>query len=167
MQIKKCSQKQQGFTLIEVVVVLVLVGILTALAGSGFVIGVRGYLMATENAAITQKAELALSRLAREIRVCHDCSGSGFIINNSTGQFTYETGEVNLGARRLEYDDADGELRIGPLAGTTRTLVDGLSAFSLRFETDGRIAISFSFNHQQSGSPQVFETMVLPRNTEG
>ena len=50
-------RSQKGFTLIEIVVTLVLVGILAALGGFGIVQAVKGYITVKENSAITQKAQ--------------------------------------------------------------------------------------------------------------
>ena len=60
-------KKNAGFTLIEVIAVLVLVGIIAAVAGLGIVRGVEGYLFAQSNTEITQKAQLALARMTREL----------------------------------------------------------------------------------------------------
>ncbi len=51
---------------IEIIVTLVLVGILAALGGMHRT-GVKGYITVKENSAITQKAQLAMSRINREI----------------------------------------------------------------------------------------------------
>ena len=59
-------RNKAGFTLIEIMVSLVLVGLIASIAGTSVVMGTRGYLFARENDAITQKAQLALGRLNRE-----------------------------------------------------------------------------------------------------
>ncbi|MBN1663708.1 MAG: type II secretion system protein [Deltaproteobacteria bacterium] len=56
-----------GFTLIEVIVSLILVGILAAVGGMAIVQAVQGYMAVRNNATITQKAELAMARITREI----------------------------------------------------------------------------------------------------
>ena len=60
------ARSQKGFSLIELVAVLVLVGMMAAFVGIGLVQGVQGYIFARENAVTTQKAQAALARLARE-----------------------------------------------------------------------------------------------------
>lgn len=57
-----------GFTLIEMIVTLLIVGLMAAIGGMGIVQAVRGYVTVRENAAITQKAQLAMSRITREIQ---------------------------------------------------------------------------------------------------
>src|SRR5512135_1627789 len=59
-------RKTAGFTLIEIMVSLVLVGLIASIAGTLVITATRGYLYARENDAITQKAQLALGRLNRE-----------------------------------------------------------------------------------------------------
>jgi prepilin-type N-terminal cleavage/methylation domain-containing protein len=59
-------RNKKGFTLIEIMVSLVLVGLIAAISGTSVVTATRSYLFARENNAITQKAQLALGRLNRE-----------------------------------------------------------------------------------------------------
>ncbi len=65
---RKVIESKKGFTLIEVIAVLLIVGVMAALGGMGIVQAVKGYLAVKENAAITQKAQLAMSRITREIQ---------------------------------------------------------------------------------------------------
>ena len=46
---------------------LLIVGILGAIAGMGLVTGMRGYMQAKENAHLAQKAQIALTRINREL----------------------------------------------------------------------------------------------------
>jgi prepilin-type N-terminal cleavage/methylation domain-containing protein len=59
-------RNKAGFTLIEITVSLVLVGLIAAISGTSVITATRSYLFARENNAITQKAQLALGRLNRE-----------------------------------------------------------------------------------------------------
>ena len=62
-----CIGAQKGFTLIEIVVTLLLVGILATLGGMFIVRGVKGYVEVQQNSVATQKAQMAMSRINREI----------------------------------------------------------------------------------------------------
>jgi prepilin-type N-terminal cleavage/methylation domain-containing protein len=65
-----CAEK--GFTLLEVILALVLTAILAAIAGAGVVSGFNLFAAARDNTHITQKANLALNRLTRELREITD-----------------------------------------------------------------------------------------------
>lgn len=67
-----------GFTLIEIIVSLVIMGILSIIAGTGIVAGLNGWMTARENVHLTQKAQLALQRMSREFLEHTDILG----INN-------------------------------------------------------------------------------------
>lgn len=60
-------RKQAGFTLIEIIVVLIIGGIMMTVAGMAIVTGMKGYLFAKDNASITRNAQLAMTRLSREL----------------------------------------------------------------------------------------------------
>lgn len=125
---KRITKNQAGFTLIEVIVTLLLVGISAALAGMWIVSVANGYLFAQRNMDNTQKAQLAMTRLAKEftaIRSVTSASASGITYDRAnydyaTGTFGTLTGQtVSLNGATLELNgDA---------------LLDGVSGFSLSF----------------------------------
>jgi prepilin-type N-terminal cleavage/methylation domain-containing protein len=67
MEGERVMRHKAGFTLIEIMVSLVLVGLIASIAGTLVITATRGYLYARENDAIAQKAQLALGRLNREL----------------------------------------------------------------------------------------------------
>ena len=58
----------KGFTLIEIISVLILAGFLTLLAGKGISLFINGFLFARDNAAIAAKAEIAMMRFTKELQ---------------------------------------------------------------------------------------------------
>jgi prepilin-type N-terminal cleavage/methylation domain-containing protein len=67
IKIKFVTEKR-GFTLIELVTAIVVIAILSAFTGMGFVYMVRGYVVAKKNADTVQNAEIILARLAKELK---------------------------------------------------------------------------------------------------
>ncbi|OGP64156.1 MAG: hypothetical protein A2169_04235 [Deltaproteobacteria bacterium RBG_13_47_9] len=141
------KSRHKGFTLIEVIAVLIIVGILAAFAGLGIVVAVQGYIFSKDNAIISEKAQLALSRINRELVECYNCS------SNITGtSFTY----LNpLGTRTIDWSNNAVNI-------STDTLIDKVSSFGLVYNnTDKCIDVTMYL----TGVPNSFSTKVYPRNT--
>jgi len=68
MKISRKIRSESGFTLIEAIVSLILVGIMAAVAGIGLVYVVQGYLFTRANAATLQKGQIAMSRISLELK---------------------------------------------------------------------------------------------------
>ncbi|HET57236.1 MAG TPA: prepilin-type N-terminal cleavage/methylation domain-containing protein [Deltaproteobacteria bacterium] len=116
----------RGFTLVEVVVVLILVGIMTALGGFGIVQAVRGYIFTRDNAAITQKAQVAMSRISREI----------IEMNGFTEDATSTTLPLRNVRRNVTIGLDDGALKIAQSGGTLGDgdlLVDGVDSLEVTY----------------------------------
>jgi prepilin-type N-terminal cleavage/methylation domain-containing protein len=62
----KIFTKKRGFTLIEVIMSIVILSIISAFAGMGFISAINGYVLAKKNADTVQNAEVILARLAKE-----------------------------------------------------------------------------------------------------
>lgn len=58
---------KKGFTLIELTTAIVIVSILSVMAGMGLVQIANGYAFAKKNAVAAQQAQIALARLAKEL----------------------------------------------------------------------------------------------------
>ena len=60
--------KNSGFTFIEVIVSLLLVGLLSIFAGIGVSIVTKGYTLTRKNAEVTSKGQLTMTRLIKELK---------------------------------------------------------------------------------------------------
>ena len=147
--------KAKGFTLIEMVATLVLVGIMAVGMAYFLIPGIQGYLFAQENAQLTQKAELAISRLTRELRECYNCDGAQGAISLP---FSFEN---TLGSRTINL--SNGLLQLNGY-----TLLDNVQSADVltRFSTDPLgLKIELDIAHQQGDGTLTFTTNVFPRNT--
>jgi prepilin-type N-terminal cleavage/methylation domain-containing protein len=84
-------QSQRGFTLIEIVVVMIVLGIMALMGSFGLTRAFDGYNLARENSQISQKAQNALDRLAIELSNIPFNAGLGrYAISAGTaGSLTY------------------------------------------------------------------------------
>ena len=60
------QQNQKGFTLVEIIAALVVLGLLAVLGGFGLGQAINGYVLARDNSHLSQKAQAALDRLGVE-----------------------------------------------------------------------------------------------------
>lgn len=128
---RKRKPDQKGFTLIEVIVTLVLVGITAALAGMWIVSVVNGYVFTKMNADTVQKAQLAMTRLTKELSALKSVSIAGAdnisfsridTINISTTTVTETAVTISKSGSQLLIDG--------------RPLTDSVNAFTLKYCDD-------------------------------
>lgn len=174
---KRDLNKAKGFTLLEVILVLVLVGIVSAVAGMGIVRAVDGYMFARDNSSMTQKAQLALSRMTREMVEIQGVTTAG----GSSIMFTAPMGAVSdnrtIGLVGTTVKIAEGATALA----SGDTLVDNVAGFTMTYsKSDGsawvlgtdsvnllaRIDIVLRLTRQDVGGGYLeFTTTVNPRNT--
>ena len=122
---------QKGFTIIEIIVSLVLVGVMAVTAGIGIVTFVKGQTFALVNAALTQKAELAISRITWEFMEFTDVLS----VNEEGNYLSYHMIE---GDSAIGLDTTDNQLKIteGVMELTDGfPLVDNVESFTLSLWT--------------------------------
>jgi prepilin-type N-terminal cleavage/methylation domain-containing protein len=123
--IRRAKKKKTGFTLIEMIVTLVLVGIIAALAGMWIVSVTNGYIQARASAETAQKAQLALARLTKEFSAIQS-------VNSASGsQITYTRPDKNLSPVTANVSLNGSLLQIG-----NNTLANNVSSFTLRYCND-------------------------------
>jgi len=114
----KTCRNQKGFTLIEIISVMVVVTISGVVAGMGLVKIAEGFVFAKKNAATAQKGQIAMARIAKELNAVKSISsGSGTSIT-----FTRTTGEshtISLSGTELRVD--------------TDVLVDNVNTFEIKY----------------------------------
>jgi prepilin-type N-terminal cleavage/methylation domain-containing protein len=167
------NNRDCGFTLIEIIVSLVLVGVIATVAGMGLVSAAKGYLFTKENAQMAQKANLAMLRISRELMELTD-------VSNATG--TTIAYERVAGLRKLGLDN--GQIKIAldatPLANGD-VLIDGVNSFGLSYWSGtnpwtvamgvaqlSAIQMNLVLTRSDSGVGNIsFSTTIIPRNTRG
>jgi len=130
----KSNGPKNGFTLIEIVVTMLLVGILAAVGGMAIVRAINGYVTVKENSAATQKAQMAMSRITREITEMINVSSAA---DNTTLPLT-GSGNCNTPTdcvRTIGLDN--GAVKIAKGAGTSLAagdiLINNVSNFNLTY----------------------------------
>ncbi len=166
----------RGFTLIEVIAVLILTGILATAAGIGIMRGIDGYILAKETTLLSQKAQLAMERMRREmvqIKIVTAAAAS-FI------EFTVPSGADPAGSRGIGLSGGAVKISVGSTGWASGdTLVDGVNNFTLTYyKGDGAawttaddtrdlatIRIALALEHSIKGvDPFLITTYVNPRN---
>ena len=114
-------KKESGFTLVEVIVTLVIVGIGAAVSGLSIMEGAKGYVFAKENAVTTQKAQLAIARMSREFLELSDVTSA------SSTEIQYvrdsESYIIRFANSQVTIDD--------------NVLIDKVSSFTLSYRNSG------------------------------
>ena len=165
-------KRESGFTLIEVIVSLIIVGIMTAVAGMAIVTGIKGYVFARDNAVISEKARMAVARMSRELMELTD------VITAEVSRITYKRPDGGSAITQTIYLDPDDN--VIKISAGGDDLVDRVSSFTLTYYnkemgnwvagTDDirlldTVKIDLNLTRSDGSADVAFSTTVIPRNT--
>jgi len=157
-------KKHGGFTLVELLIVIVITGILAALGSKMLASGFTAYVTARDLGKSDWQGMIAIERLSRELRTIRSATSSDLTIS-PTSQITFVDNEAN----NISYT----------LSGTTlmrnsEPLADGISNLSFSYiASDGKTTaasadqvayISANVTVLRSGAGQLLRTSIHPRN---
>jgi prepilin-type N-terminal cleavage/methylation domain-containing protein len=154
----------KGFTLIEIIAVLVLTGILATVAGMGIVKVSEGLVFAKQNASTTLKAQVALNRIEKEFHIITGVTAGDAV------SFTYTSNKENhLGeGHSLTFSGGfiylDGDKLIDNVASFTLSYGNDYSSVSATSWGPGKKVIQVTFALTGAGGVNSTFTMrVAPR----
>jgi prepilin-type N-terminal cleavage/methylation domain-containing protein len=156
----------KGFTLIEIIVVIVILSIVSAITINFLINSLKIYTMTVNQKTLLDEGKLALERMCRDIRDARSISspasgGSGslitFIRNNATVQdVAAENITFRLTGTTLE------KVKASPVA--TSSLASNVSTFTItRGATNDEITIVLTLS-LSSGENVTLQTKVYPKN---
>ena len=158
-------QRPKGLILIELITVIVLVGIIAAFTTFFLYSGVSGYLDIKNTTVEALNAQMALDRIALELRSLNYLTASPVTSGNAT--LAYQS-EVLPGNRSLKYDATNDTIAIN-IDGSDFLLLENVAAFSLSVTAedlnqdgvDDVATIGVGFHHSDIGKE--FKTKIFPR----
>ena len=128
-RMNRLTLNENGFTLIEVIASMVLMGILVAIVGLGLVQISKGYIFAKQNSETVQKAQIAVARIVKEL-------GAATIINSTTTtpsvNYTRPESATSTTSVTNNITLSGSTVKIGS-PGSETTLIDNVTAFTLAY----------------------------------
>ncbi len=146
---RTASEKNQcGFTLIELIVVILVIGILAALGGKLIVAPVKGYTDLARRTRLVDQAEMALRRMQRDIRhalpnsIRVDGSGHYLELINTLDGGRYRAYLDGTTGDILDFDAVDLEFDV--LGDLSRVPNDGDSLIIYNVTSSGTVANAYA-----------------------
>jgi prepilin-type N-terminal cleavage/methylation domain-containing protein len=103
------NQHSKGFTLIEIVITIVIVGIIAGIASMIILQGARTYSAEDSRGNAHYQARLAVERVAREARLIRSCGDITYPMNNPFGSLTF----TDVNGNSITFSVAGGNLSRG------------------------------------------------------
>jgi prepilin-type N-terminal cleavage/methylation domain-containing protein len=173
IKIPPAIRPQKGFTLVELIVTLVLVGIIGTFTTLFMYTGLNGYLRAKDTSEGALKAQIALDRISLELRdiIVIDAltpKSNPDIAGNSNIDYTTT---ALPGARKIIYDYSKREISID-VDGNENILLDGVNKFTmtatykyLNYYADSALEVeSIEVGFTVGDIERTFNARIFPRN---
>jgi len=162
-------RRQAGFTLIELIAVMVILGLVGVFAGLFLTTGMHGSLAARQMQENAQRGQIALQRISLELRDVNGGPGASAtapLVSADNSTIRYTTDQTALGGTRtLAYSAAAKQISLTPESGTAQVLVDGVTACSMGSSgTSANHNIVFTVTFSLTGTTAPFSITVKPRN---
>jgi prepilin-type N-terminal cleavage/methylation domain-containing protein len=167
-------RSNKGFTLIEIVATLVLVGIIGAFSSFFLYTGIRGFLTSRFSSETALQAQIALDRISAELRYIKDFELIPVQTPNpNSNSIEYRSRDLP-GARRVSYNAANREILL-TVNGTSNVLLNNVSAFNISWiskNLDQRVSdneiseikVAFTISSTSSENEAEFLTEIYPRS---
>jgi prepilin-type N-terminal cleavage/methylation domain-containing protein len=154
---------EKGFTLIEIVIVIVILSIVSAITIYFLVSSLRVYTMTVNQKTLFDEGKLALERMCRDIRDANSITGSTatsvtFIRTHATGagqDIANETITFQLNGTTLE------KAKTSPAV--TSAIAENVSAFTVTRAADDEIKLVLTLS-LGTGENVTLQTKVYPKN---
>jgi prepilin-type N-terminal cleavage/methylation domain-containing protein len=152
----------KGFSLIEIIAVL----LITALAGASVFVSllpaVEGLAVARDQAALAQKSRMAMARISREMTTMTFCTTND--AHDTRYHFLVPSGLASFSEQEhhLHWTGVPGE----PITLQGTTLLDDVQDFRLEYLAGPprTIRVSFSVAPANGGASMKLSNMIVPRN---
>ena len=162
----KFAKGQRGFTLVELVIVIMITGILVVIGSRILTAGYNSYLASRYLIAADAQARVALERIQRDVRAIRSPSD---ITTASSSQLVF----VNTSGNTITYSLSGTSLKRQTNANTSQILADGIQSLTLSyFDLNGAATailaniryITISLNVVLNNTNFTASTSVYPRN---
>ncbi|MEW6428612.1 MAG: type II secretion system protein [Thermodesulfobacteriota bacterium] len=158
-----------GFTLLEIVLTLAILGVLGAMAGLGVVQITKGFVFSRDNTETAGKAQLAMLRIIKEFTVVRSVgsgSASAITFTAQHGAATTKTYTLSLsGANLMMNDGGSNDILANRVTGFTLNYYDTYNGSASSTWSPSRRIIEITITVQAAdGMTSSFSTRITPRN---
>ena len=167
-------RSEKGFTLLELVTTLILVGIIGAFTSFFLYTGIRGFLTSKFSSETALQAQIALDRISAELRyIKHFELIPVQTPNPNSNSVEYRSRDLP-GARRISYNSANQEILL-TVNSTPNVLLNNVNTFNLSWVSKNldlnggnneisEINVAFTVRSASSDNETAFSAEIYPRS---